>query len=115
MYIDYNNLYDEVKLYIKEHYKLGQYLFEKDLVNHFMINEREAKDIMFDLYLDYVLDKCYFVKCPNCRYSNHEKYAHVEFMPEITIRCECCGTKYNPTDNLDTLYVVREFWYRSVE
>lgn len=63
MYIDYNNLYDEVKLYIKEHYKPGQYLFEKDfekdLVNYFMINEKEAKDIMFDLYLDYVLDKVY--------------------------------------------------------
>lgn len=115
MYIDYNNLYDEVKLYIKEHYKPGQYLFEKDLVNYFMINEKEAKDIIFDLYLDYVLDKVYIKKCPNCNYSNHKKYVYAKFIQEIIVECEYCGTKYNPADNLDTLYVVREFWYRSVE
>lgn len=111
MYIDYNNLYEEVKLFIKEHYKPGQYLFNEDLVNHFMINEKEAKDILYDLYMDYVLDVSYTYKCPNCNLINREKYADVQYIPDIIVRCEYCG--YEPVDNLAFLYVVREHWCRN--
>lgn len=111
MYIDYNNLYEEVKLFIKEYYNPGQYLFNKDLVNHFMINEKEAKDILYDLYMDYVLDVFYTYKCPNCNYINHEKYTDIQYMLD-TIRCEHCGIKYEPIDNSTLLFVVKEHWCR---
>lgn len=112
MYIDYNNLYEEIKLYIKEHYKPGQYLFEKDLINHYMVDKKEIEEICYDLFIDYVIDNYYVLKCSNCNYINHEKYKRVCDLPIIVIQCEHCGTKYKTDDNLDILHVVREFWYR---